>query len=97
MIDFEDARRIVADSVQVRGFFPPGDFEVGDYGWESDSEYRVVAGTHKDVTGEGSFLELTLDPPVVFVSKATGVLRLWFGSRLEGPLEGMRPIGQVPA
>lgn len=96
MISFEAARQIVADSVQVRRLYPVNDFEVGDYGWENDTEYRVVAGTHKDVTGEGSFDQLTLDAPVVFVAKATGAIRLWYGHRLENPMAGMTPIGTAP-
>ena len=91
MIDFDAARQIVADSVKVRSLYPVNDFMVGDYGWENDAEYRVVAGTRKDVTGEGSFDQLTLDAPVVFVAKATGVIRLWFGHRLESPMAGMTP------
>ena len=97
MIDFEAARQIVTDSVQVRECFPADDFLVGDYGWENATEYRVVAGTRRDVTGEGDFDSLTLDPPIVFVAKESGALRLWYGSRLENPLAGMTPIGNAPA
>ncbi len=98
MIDFEAARKIVADSFQVRAIFPPDDFVVGDYGWESDVEYRVVAGTRKDVTGEGGFESLTLDPPAVLVDKASGAVRLVYWHRLvdENPAAGMSQIGVVP-
>ena len=96
MIDFQAARQIVAESSEVRALYPAADFQVGDYGWESETEFRIVAGTRKDVTGVGGFDELTLDPPLVFVSKTSGAVRLWYGSRLESPLAGMTPIGKAP-
>lgn len=96
-IDFEAARRIVAESSEVRALYPVDDFQVGDYGWENGAEFRVVAGTRKDVTGVGSFDELTLDPPLVFVSKSSGEIRLAYVSRLErSVLAGMTPIGKAP-
>ncbi len=97
MIDFEAARKIVADSFQVRECYPADDFMVGDYGWEDVNRFRVVAGTRRDVTGVGGFESLTLDPPIVFVEKASGAVQLWYGSRLERPLAGMTPIGVAPA
>ena len=72
---------------------------VGDYGWESDTEYRVVAGTRRDVTGVGSFGGLTLDAPTVLVDKSSGAVRLVFWHRLvdPNPAAGMTPIGTAPA
>ena len=98
MIDFEAARQIVTDSVQVRECFPADDFLVGDYGWENATEYRVVAGTRRDVTGEGDFDSLTLDAPTILVDKASGAVRLVYWHRLAdpNPAQGMTPIGTAP-
>jgi hypothetical protein len=93
---FADACVMVASEPAVRDIFPDDDFEVAGYGWEDASRFLVVAGTRKDVTGEGDFDSLTMDPPTMFVDKATGAVELVFG--LEGTAsDGMNPVGDVPA
>ncbi len=98
MIDFEAARKIVAGSDEVRACFPADDFMVGQYGWESATEFRIVAGTRKDVTGYGNFDQLTLDAPTVLVDRTSGAVRLVYWHRLvdSNPMAGMTQIGVVP-
>ena len=98
-VGFEAARQLVAGSADVRAVFPADDFIVGDYGWESDTEFRIVAGTRKDVTGEGDAGSLTFDAPTILVDKASGAVRLVYWHRLmdANPAAGMQPIGAAPA
>jgi hypothetical protein len=98
VIDFAAARKLVADAGEVRSVFPAGDFMVGEYGWESDTEFRIVAGTRKDVTGEGDSGSLTFDAPTILVDKTSGAVRLVYWHRLidANPAAGMTPIGVSP-
>jgi len=98
-VDFEAARELVAGAAEVRSVFPAGDFMVGEYGWESDTEFRIVAGTRRDVTGEGDVGSLTFDTPTILVDKTSGAVRLVYWHRLidANPMAGMTPIGAAPA
>lgn len=98
MIDFEAARELVAGADEVRAVFPAADFMVAEYGFESDTEFRIVAGTRKDVTGEGDPGSLTFGCPTIIVSKTSGSVRLVYWHRLmdENPAAGMTRIGVVP-
>lgn len=95
---FDQARDLVGGNSEVREIYPFDNFVVADYGWEDDEKFLVVAGTRMDVTGEGNFDDMTMDPPSVFVYKKDGEVVLKFGLRpLNDPTANMSPIGPVPA
>ena len=94
MITFQQARDLVAGDPEVRDLYPVDDFEVGQYGWGDNARFLIVAGTHKDVTGEGDFRNLTMDPPTIFINKQTGSVDIQVGLRpFTDPTAGMVPIG----
>jgi hypothetical protein len=93
---FSDACALVASEPEVREIYPADDFEVASYGWEDATRFLVVAGTHKDVTGEGDYRSLTLDAPSFYVDKSTGDVNVVYG--MEGSAsDGMIPVGDTAA
>jgi len=99
MTTFDAARAIVTNSSAVRRRYRTGaGFNVADYGWENDTEYLITAGTDVDFADDPDPTRITLDAPIIYVSKQDGTIRLAFGLRVDGidPTAGMTPIGDVP-
>ena len=90
---FNDARIIVGGNPSVRSLYPDDDFMVAEYGWQDGQRFLVVAGTRRDVSGEGQG-PVTFDGPIIFVDKQSGAIELLYGLQVIGdPTAGMTPVG----
>jgi hypothetical protein len=97
MITFEQAREAVTHSDDVRALYPRDDFQVADYGWQDQDDFMVVAGTGADVDGtDDDFDSVTMDAPVLLVSKNNGNVRMLTGTMGQYPTDAMTAIGDAP-
>lgn len=95
MIEFEDARRIVADSRAHDWPASHGTFMVADYGFEDSQSWLPTWGAKEWlVDGDPEFM--LMDQPVLLVDKQTGELTdLTWRDGLDR-IDKMRELGNVP-
>ena len=75
---FADARRIVRDHLLNSWTEADGRLWVADYGFENDTHWRVIAGSHEVlVEKDPEAIELASTPPATYlVSKQTGEIEV---------------------
>ena len=102
MITFEQARAIGASSPEVLQWYPPGGVEIAEWGHENGRDFILVGRSPGQPWWHEQLPDAPIPgPPMIVVSKSTGVVRTFVGAMVpeyfrETDDEPWSPIGDVP-